>query len=83
MLYAVRKRSGRWTVCSDDKVVLQFENYDEAVATARGAVTVLAHRTSLHEATLPGDDGHTSTAAPLAPLDENGAIRRAMPRLRR
>ena len=41
-LYAVRKRRGQWAVCSDENVVLQFETYDEAVATARGAVTVLA-----------------------------------------
>ena len=30
MLYAVRKRRGRWTVCSDDNGVLQFENETQA-----------------------------------------------------
>ena len=46
MLYAVRKRRGRWTICADDNVVLQFETYDEAVATVRGAVAVLAQRSN-------------------------------------
>jgi hypothetical protein len=55
MLYAVRKRRGQWIVCADESVVLQFETYDEAVATARGAVTVLASRTHLQPAP---DDGH-------------------------
>jgi len=48
MLYAVRKRRGQWTVCSDEHVVLQFETYDEAVATARGAVAVLASHSRRH-----------------------------------
>ncbi len=64
MLYAVRKRRGRWTVCSDDNVVLQFETYDEAVATVRGAVAVLARRSNshevpLHEAPIHADDGYS------------------------
>jgi hypothetical protein len=50
MLYAVRKRRGHWTVCADDNVVLQFETYDEAVSTARGAVEVLASRARLRPA---------------------------------
>ena len=48
MLYAVRKRRGQWTVCSDEHVVLQFETYDEAIATVRGAVTVLATHSRRH-----------------------------------
>ena len=44
MLYAVRKRRGQWIVCSDEHVVLQFETYDEAISTARGAVEVLTAR---------------------------------------
>lgn len=59
MLYAVRKRRGRWTVCSDETVVLQFETYDEAVATVRGAVAVLAQRSHLHEGPRHADDGHS------------------------
>jgi hypothetical protein len=69
MLYAVRKRRGRWTVCSDETVVLQFETYDEAVATVRGAVAVLAQRSRLYDVPLPRhaadgarDDGAQNTA---------------------
>jgi hypothetical protein len=58
MLYAVRKRRGHWTVCADDNVVLQFETYDEAVSTARGAVEVLAARTRLHPAPCDGNAEH-------------------------
>jgi hypothetical protein len=62
MLYAVRKRRGRWTVCSDETVVLQFETYDEAVATVRGAVAVLSQRSDLHE--VPRDADHRHSASP-------------------
>jgi hypothetical protein len=80
MLYAVRKRRGRWTICSDDNVVLQFETYDEALATVRGAVAVLARRSNLLE--VPVDEvapqapdghgigpctAHGEAEAPLAP----------------
>ena len=41
--YAVRKRLGRWTVCSNDNVVLHFENFAEAIDTAQGAVAVMLH----------------------------------------
>jgi hypothetical protein len=58
MLYAVRKRRGNWTVCADDNVVLQFETYDEAVSTARGAVEVLASRARLHRAPCDGNAEH-------------------------
>jgi hypothetical protein len=61
MLYAVRKRRGHWTVCADDNVVLQFETYDEAVSTARGAVGVLASRARLHPA--PCDDNASHDGA--------------------
>jgi hypothetical protein len=80
MLYAVRKRRGRWTICSDDNVVLQFETYDEAVATVRGAVAVLAQRSNAHEvppheAPRHAADGHSispcagdgGTTTPLTP----------------
>ena len=43
-IYAVKKHHGHWTVCSEDKVVLEFETYDEAVATARSAIEVLGNR---------------------------------------
>ena len=59
MLYAVRKRRGQWTVCSDENVVLQFETYDEAVATARGAVAVLASHPRQHLAARGSPDGHS------------------------
>jgi hypothetical protein len=65
MLYAVRKRRGRWTVCSDETVVLQFETYDEAVATVRGAVAVLAqrsHEVPCHAPSVSRDDGAQNTA---------------------
>jgi len=91
MLYAVRKRRGRWTICSDDNVVLQFETYDEAVATVRGAVAVLAHRSNSHEVSLPevprhAADGHSispraghgGATAPLAPSHDDGAQSTAM-----
>jgi hypothetical protein len=55
MLYAIRKRRGQWTVCADDNVVLQFETYDEAVSTTRGAVGVLASPTRLHPAPCDGN----------------------------
>ena len=42
-IYAVRKRSGQWTVWSDEDVYLNFESYDEAIETARTAAIVLAH----------------------------------------
>jgi hypothetical protein len=64
MLYAVRKRRGHWTVCADDNVVLQFETYDEAVSTARGAVGVLASRARLHPASCDGNAEHGGGAAP-------------------
>jgi len=40
-IYAVRKRRGHWAICADEKVVLEFASYDEAIATARTAVGVL------------------------------------------
>jgi hypothetical protein len=43
-LYAVRKRRGQWTVCSDETVVLNFESYDEALGTAQTAAQVLSNR---------------------------------------
>jgi hypothetical protein len=43
-IYAVRKRCGQWTVCSDEKVCLNFQSYDEAIETARTAALVLSHR---------------------------------------
>jgi hypothetical protein len=44
MIYAVRKRRGQWSVCSDESVLLHFESYDEAIETVRSAVGVLASR---------------------------------------
>ena len=44
MLYAVRKRRGQWTICSDENVLLNFNSYDEAIETARSAVVVLSKR---------------------------------------
>ena len=71
MLYAVRKRRGHWTVCADDNVVLQFETYDEAISTARGAVGVLASRARLHPAPCDGD-----AAPPIAsPAPHNDGAR--------
>ena len=67
MLYAVRKRRGHWTVCADDNVVLQFETYDEAVSTARGAVGVLASRARLDPAPC---DGNAPPVAPVASHDD-------------
>lgn len=51
-LYAVRKRSGQWAVCSDDNVVLHFETYDEAIEIARSAAGVLT-RNRTKEAAAP------------------------------
>jgi len=65
MLYAVRKRRGHWTVCADDNVVLQFETYDEAISTARGAVGVLASRARLHPAQCDSNAEHGGGDAPL------------------
>jgi hypothetical protein len=78
MLYAVRKRRGHWTVCADDNVVLQFETYDEAVSTARGAVGVLASRARLRPAprSSPCDSnaehggGDARLVTPAAPHDD-------------
>ena len=74
MLYAVRKRRGHWTVCADDNVALQFETYDEAVSTARGAVEVLASRARLHPAPCGGSTEHGGGDVPLvtpaAPHDD-------------
>jgi hypothetical protein len=74
MLYAVRKRRGHWTVCADDSLVLQFETYDEAVSTARGAVGVLASRARLQPAPCDGNAKHGGGDAPLvapaAPHDD-------------
>jgi hypothetical protein len=67
MLYAVRKRRGQWTVCADDNVVLQFETYDEAVSTARGAVGVLTSRARLHPAPCDSNDERRGDIAPPAP----------------
>ena len=53
-LYAVRKRSGQWAVCSDEAVVLQFETYDEAIQIARSAAEVLMNRSGeRHVAAVP------------------------------
>jgi hypothetical protein len=49
-LYSVRKRSGQWTVCSNESVLLNFDSYDEAIETARSAVGVLADRIEQPEA---------------------------------
>ena len=54
-VYAVRKRRGQWAICSDENVLLQFENYDEAVQTARSAVEVLSDRDRTRAADLGGD----------------------------
>ncbi len=74
MLYAVRKRRGHWTVCADDNVVLQFETYDEAVSTARGAVGVIGSRARLHPEPCDGNAEHGDSDAPLvtsaAPRDD-------------
>ena len=77
MLYAVRKRRGHWTVCADDNVMLQFETYDEAVSTARGAVEVLASRARLRLAPrsspCDGNAEHSGDAPlvmPTAPHDD-------------
>ena len=74
MLYAVRKRRGHWTVCADDNVVLQFETYDEAVSTARGAVGVLASRARLRPALCDGNaedgGGDAPLVTPAAPHDD-------------
>lgn len=59
-IYAVRKRCGQWTVCSDEKVCLNFQSYDEAIETARTAAIVLSHRPA---ATQEED---ANPAAPLA-----------------
>ena len=91
MLYAVRKRRGRWTICSDDNVVLQFETYDEAVATVRGAVAVLSQRSNSHDLPPHGvpsgaADGHSinpciahgGATAPLAPsVSHNDVVQNA------
>lgn len=42
-MYAVRKRSGKWTVWTKEDVCLNFQSYDEAIATARTAAIVLSH----------------------------------------
>ena len=68
MLYAVRKRRGQWTVYSDVHVVLQFETYDEAVATARGAVAVLAS----HSRRPPAASGNHDERGDGAPDDASG-----------
>ncbi|MEI8151264.1 MAG: hypothetical protein WCG92_06670 [Hyphomicrobiales bacterium] len=44
-IYAVKKYRGKWAVCSDDNVVLQFETYAEAIEIAQSAVEVSANRT--------------------------------------
>jgi hypothetical protein len=44
IIYAVRKRRGQWSVCSDENVLLHFETYDEAIETVRSAVGVLSSR---------------------------------------
>jgi len=77
VLYAVRKRRGRWTICADDNVVLQFETYDEAVATVRGAVAVLEQRSSLHD--VPQPDLHSGATPPPAPSHDDGAQSAATP----
>jgi hypothetical protein len=41
-VYAVKKRAGLWVVCSDEKVVLNFDSYEQAIETARGALGVLS-----------------------------------------
>jgi hypothetical protein len=41
-MYAVRKRRGHWAICAGESILLEFANYDEAIATARGAVWVLS-----------------------------------------
>jgi hypothetical protein len=71
MLYAVRKRRGHWIVCADDNVVLQFETYDEAVSTVRGAVGVLASRARLHPA--PCDSNAEHGGADAAPPSASAA----------
>jgi hypothetical protein len=45
-IYAVRKRSGHWTVWSEEELCLNFESYDEAIETAHHAALVLARKRS-------------------------------------
>lgn len=42
-LYAVRKCRGQWSIIVDEKVVLEFDSYDEAIRTARSAADVLSN----------------------------------------
>jgi hypothetical protein len=40
-VYAVKKRMGRWVLCSGEDVILDFESYDEAIETVRGGIKAI------------------------------------------
>jgi hypothetical protein len=40
-IYALRKRRGHWTVFSGNDVLLDFDDYREAIETTRAALNVL------------------------------------------
>jgi hypothetical protein len=44
MRYAIRKRDGRWAIFAGDREVLSFDDYLEALDTARRAAVVLLQR---------------------------------------
>lgn len=41
IVYAIRKRKGRWAVSSADDVVTDFASLDEAINTAVSAIKIL------------------------------------------
>jgi hypothetical protein len=61
-VYAIRKRRGRWAVCCDENVLLQFETYAEAVEIARSAAEVLASRRGAAPSPFVGKGANANSA---------------------
>jgi hypothetical protein len=56
-IYTLRKHGGRWTVFSGNDVLLDFDDYEEAIETTRTALNVL--EPSMRAGTRPDASGHS------------------------
>jgi hypothetical protein len=54
---AVRKRDGKWTICSEQSTRMLFDSYEEALEVARTAAGVIADSTQSQ--TSKKDEAHT------------------------
>jgi hypothetical protein len=59
-IYTLCKRRTRWIVLSNDKVLLNFDNYHEAVETTRSALNLLRTMHFMAGTEVPDSKGEPS-----------------------